>query len=47
LTVIGQAAQFMSGTDSVTVFGPDQAGPDIATTAANASNDLFMVLSSQ
>jgi hypothetical protein len=46
-TVIGQAAQFMSGTDSVTVLGADQAGPDVATTMAKASNALFMVLSSQ
>jgi hypothetical protein len=46
-TVMGQAAQFMPGTDSVTILVADQAGPDIATTVANVSHDLFMVMFSQ
>jgi hypothetical protein len=41
LTVIGQVAQFMPGTDSVTVWVAAQAGEAIAANVASASNELL------
>src|SRR5712691_9518922 len=44
-TVIGQAAQVMPGTDSVTVCVPAHAGPAISVAIANTANSLFMASS--